>query len=221
MVKLVAEKRQVFGKKLKTARESGKMPAVAYGRKDLPLPIFVAPKEFKKAFDQVGESAVLTLDIAGEEKDVLIQSVVYHPVSGDPLHADFYVIEKGKALQVDVELEFTGVSEAVKSMGGTLVKVLHKLEVEALPKDLPHTLTVDISLLKDLESQVLVKDIAVPAGVTVLNGPEEVVAAIAVAKEEKEETPVDLSSIEVMEKGKKDEETEAGGEEAAKKPEKE
>src|SRR3989344_8055656 len=92
-------------------------------------------------------------------------------------------------------------------MGGTLVRVLHELKVEALPLEIPHSISVDISALATLESQILVKDLKVPAGAKVLNDPEEVVAAISVAKEEPvEEAPVDLSAIEVEKKGKKDEE---------------
>ncbi len=215
MVKLAAEPRNIFGKKLKTAREGGKLPVVAYGHKDVATPLFVNSVDFQKVFKKAGESTVITLEVAGGDKDVLIHEVVVHPVSGEPVHADFYVIEKGKVLQVKVPLEFAGVSEAVKSLGGILVKVVHELEIEALPKDLPHGITVDISALATLESQVLVQDLKLPAGVKALAKPEDVVASITVAQEEKEETPVDLSAIEVEKKGKKDEEGAEGAEAAA------
>ena len=206
MVKLAAEPRQIFGKKLKTAREGGKLPVVAYGHKERPTALFVDLANFKKVLKQAGESSVVTLEIGKEEKDVLINEVAVHPVTSEPVHADFYVIEKGKVLQVKVPLEFTGTSEAVKNLGGVLVKVLYELEIEALPKDLPHQIKVDIGLLSTLESRVLVSDLKLSAGVKALVKGEEVVAAITTVQEEKEETPVDLSAIEVEKKGKKEEE---------------
>ena len=158
-----------------------------------------------KVWKQAGESTVITLENGKEEIEVLVHDISYGPVRGDITHVDFYVPEKGKKVEVEVLLEFVGASEAVKA-GGTLVKVLHELEVEALPKDLPHSLTLDISALKDVDSQILAKDIKLPAGVTLITDPEEVVAAISVAEEEEVVAPAaDLTKIEVAKKGKKEE----------------
>ena len=99
------------------------------------------------------------------------------------------------------------------------MKVLHEVHIEALPKDLPHAITVDITSLETLQNQIHVKDIVLPKGVTMITNAEEVVALVAPAKAEKEEeAPVDLSAIEVEKKGKKDEE--GGAEEEAKPEEK-
>ncbi len=106
-------------------------------------------------------------------------------------------------------LNLTEFPNAVKNGLGNLVKVLHEVEVEALPKDLPHNLEVDISKLETVESQIFVSDIKLPTGVTMITGGEEVVASIVLQVEEKEEViapPVDLSAIEVEKKGKKEEE---------------
>lgn len=210
MIKLAAEPRTLFGKQTKALRQAGKLPVVAYGHHEPPLALTVSAAEFGNVWKQAGESTVIALAIGGEEKEALIHEVAYHPVSGEPIHTDFYLIEKGKVLQVPVRLEFVGASEAVKSLGGILVKVLHQLEVEALPKDLPGHLEVDISQLANLESQILVRDLKLPSGVKPLAGPEEVVASIATVQEEKEEAPIDLSQIEVEKKGKV--EPEAGAE---------
>ena len=129
-----------------------------------------------------------------------------------PLHVDFYAIEKGKKGTVNVPLSFVGTSTAEKELGGSIVKVLHEIEIEAMPKDLPHEIEVDVALLKDFESSIHVKDIKAPAGVTILTEGEEVVAVAEAAKEIVEEepaAPVDMSSIEVAERGKKEEEGEA------------
>lgn len=216
MLELKAEKREIFGKKLKVARRAGRLPVVAYGPKEAPAAFFVDEKSFRQLLEKAGESSIISLETGKEHKEVLIHEVAYHPVTGIPVHADLYVVEKGKTLKLHIPLEFTGLAPAVKELGGTLVKVLHDVEIEALPKDLPQHLTVDTSSLVALDSQILVKDIKVPAGVKVLHRPEEVVALIGTAKEEVEEAaPVDLAAIEVEKKGKKEEEGAAATTDAA------
>ncbi len=212
MLTLSIEKRQKK-EKLEKIRKNGKIPAVFYGRKEAATSIALSEVDFLKAWKEAGESSVLVLKGVGDEHEALIHAVDTDPVTGRVRHADFYVIEKGKKLKIKVPIEFTGIAPAVKELGGMLVKVLYELEVEALPKDLPHKIEVSISTLVNFESQILAKDVNLPAGVELVIDPEEVVALTAEAKEEVEEVvaPVDLSAIEVEEKGKKKEE----GEEAA------
>ena len=199
---------------LTSLRKGGQVPAVFYGKKEKATSIAVPQKDFLKVWKEAGESSIISLKGAGaDEKQVLIHDVSQDPVTGLPIHVDFYAIEKDKKLEVSVPIEFTGVSGAVKDLGGILVKVLHELEIESLPKDLPHNVTVDIGSLATLDSQILAKDIALPTGVTLITGPEEVVAAITEAKEEEEESkPIDLESIEVEKKGKEAAEGEEGTE---------
>jgi large subunit ribosomal protein L25 len=213
MLTLQAEKRQIFGKKLKPKRLSGQLPAVMYGAKDKAEALFVPTKEFKKVLTAAGESTVIALTMAEGKKEVLINDVVFHPVSGEPLHADFYVIDKTKTIKIKVPFRFEGVAPAVKDLGATLVKVKHELEIEALPLSIPHDIEVDISSLTALDSQVTVADLKIPKDVKVIDEAAEVVASVAVAKEEEEVVaPVDLSAIEVEKKGKKEEEEGAAAE---------
>ncbi len=194
-------------KSSKTLRNNGVMPAVVYGRSEEAAPIAVNRKEFEKLFKAAGESSVVSLTGLGAAKDVLIKAVDFDAVSGFPIHADFYAIQKGQTVTVSVPLEFDGVSEAVKSKGGILTKVMHEIEMECEPKDLPHAIHVDISLLVDLDSQIHIKDLKFPASAKVSAEPEEVVALISVAQEEPEEpaAPADLSAIEISEeRGKKE-----------------
>ena len=104
-------------------------------------------------------------------------------------------------------IELTGVAPAVKDLGGILVQVLHELKVEAMPKDLPHNITIDISALANFGDQILAGQIALPNGVELKVPPEEVVITISAPREEKEEevAPIDLESIEVEKKGKEEE----------------
>ncbi len=211
MISLTIEKRDVKTK-LEAIRAAGRIPAVYYGPKDASTPISLSSVEFKKAWKKAGESSVIVLKDGSEEHEALIQEIDTHPLTGDVRHADFYVIEKGKKLEVTVQLTFTGIAPAVKDKGGILVKVHREIEIEALPKDLPHELEVDVSKLVELTDTISAKDIKLPAGVELKINPDEVVASIAEAKEEVEEVPVapDLASIEVEAKGKELKEGEEG-----------
>ena len=159
-----------------------------------------------KVWKEAGTSSIVTLETPTGIKESLIQDVDLDPITGIPRHADFYVFEKGHKVEVALPLEFIGISPAMKDLGGILMKVLHELKIEAMPKDLPHNIKIDISSLVNLGDQILAKDIVLPDGVTLLAHPEEVVVTISAPREEQEEvTPVDLSTIEVEKKGKEEE----------------
>ncbi len=191
-------------------REGGKIPAVFYGKKTESTPITLNRNEFISAWHKAGESGVITIKSANGSVDALINDVQIDPVSDAPVHADFYVFEKGKKIEVDVPLQFVGVSPAVKDLGGNLVKAMQEVKISSDPTSIPHEITVDVSTLVDFDSKIVAGELKLPAGVTLVENPEEVVAAIARQKEEVEEesAPIDLSSIEVEKKGKKEEEGE-------------
>ncbi len=196
--------------KLDNLRKSGEIPAVFYGMGKETTPVTVSTVEFKKVWRQAGESSAIKVSLPSGDIDVLIHEVQVDPITDEPIHADFLAIDMKKKIQVNVPLEFEGIAPAVKNGIGNLVKVLHEVEVEALPSDLPHNLVVDISTLETLENQIFVSDIKLPAGVVLITDGGEVVASIVAQVEEKEEeVPVDLSAIEVEKKGKKEEEGEA------------
>jgi large subunit ribosomal protein L25 len=196
---------------LAAIRTSGMIPAVFYGAGKSTTSISVSQREFDKVFKEAGESSTITLNLDNSKVDVLIHEVQYDPIKGTPIHVDFLAVDMNKPIQVSVPLEFDGVAPAVKANLGTLVKVMHEIEVKALPKDLPHSITVSLEKLEALHDQILVSDLKLPAGVTAVAPEHEVVASLAAQVEEKEEatTPVDLSAIEVEKKGKKEEETPA------------
>jgi large subunit ribosomal protein L25 len=205
MLTLKAEKRD-DKQDLEGLRKGGMLPAVFYGAGKPSTLISVSIIEFKKIWHKAGESTTVKLSLTGGDVDTLIHEVQTHAVTDEPIHVDFLAIDMNKKITINVPVEFEGISGAVKSGLGNLVKVLHEIEIEALPKDLPHNLVADISKLDTVDSQVLVSDIKLPQGVTLVTGGEEVVASIALQVEEKEEVaPVDLSAIEVEKKGKKEE----------------
>ncbi len=217
MITLHIEPREK-AQKLDALRQTGKMPAVFYGRKEKATSVAVSQAEFTKVYKKAGDSSIIELkDAKGAEHQALIKEVDADPLTGEFRHADFYVIEKDKKLQIEVPMHFVGIAPAVKDFGGILVKVQHALKIEALPKDLPQVVEVNISSLATLDSQILAKDVVLPANVSLVQRAEDVVASIAKPVEEKEE-PVaapDLSAIEVEKKGKKPEEGAEGAAPAA------
>ena len=111
-----------------------------------------------------------------------------------------------------VPLEFIGAAPAEKELGGTFITVLHELEIEAMPRDLPHNLTADISGLTDFNTQLHAKDITLPEGVELMTDSDEVIALVEEAKEEvieEEVTAPDMEAIEVEQKGKGEDQPEA------------
>ncbi len=210
------ETRDPIKTKPNALRRAGKLPAVFYGSKQKATSIAISSAEFLKVWKKAGENTVVTLVGSDGEVPTLIHEMDKHPVTGEFRHVDFYAFEKGQKLKIKIPIEFTGVSPAVKDLGGVLVKVLRDLEIEAAPKDLPHTVSVDISSLVAFTSVVTAKEIRLPVGVTLITSADEVVASVYEPKEEVvEEAPVDLSQIEVVKKGKEVKEGEAPGEEVA------
>ena len=210
-ITLKVEKRDLKAD-VEALRKAGNVPAVFYGKKEASTPITVSTVDFIKAYKQAGESTVVILKGEGIEVESLIHDLDLHPVTGKHVHVDFYVFEKGKKIKVNVPLEFVGNAPAVKELGGTLVKVLHDIEIEALPKDLPHKIEVNVASLVDFKSVITAKEIALPAGVELAISPDDIVASVSEPKEEPEEpaAPIDLSTIEVAKKGKEAKEGEEG-----------
>jgi large subunit ribosomal protein L25 len=193
----------------KETKKDGFIPAVYYGSHAASTPIFINVIEFKKVLASAGESSSITLITEHGNENAMIQDVQLDPVKNTPVHVDFYVIEKGQKVHVKTPIEFVGESAAVKA-GGVLVKVMHELSIEGEPSKLPHEFTVDIAALVANDSVIKVGDIKLPAGVELYHvTADDIIASIAVAQEESDEAPVvDLSSIEVEAKGKKEEEGE-------------
>ena len=212
MLEIQTENREVFGKKLEPFRKKGKLPAVLYGPKEKTRPIFISLKDFKKLWNEAGESTVIQLNLGDIKKEVLIQDVAMDPVKGEPVHVDFYAVQMDKPIQASVSLVFGGISPAVKNLGGILVKVMHEIEVEALPKNLPHELSVDISILVNFEDKISAKAVILPQGVKLISNPDETIALIEAPREEESpaaEEKIAFEEIKVVGKKEKEEEEKA------------
>lgn len=216
MLTLQVEKREKGGASAPQLRRAGSLPAVVYGAHYASTPLTVSAAAFEKILREAGEATVVALSGLGEPLPTLIHEVDLDPITNQPRHIDFYAVTRGEKVQVAIPLVFIGESPAVEA-GGNLVKVLHELEVEADPMNLPHDIEVDISVLKEINDKIHIKDLALPTQVTLVGDAEDIVALIKEVVEEKVEEVVapDIASIEVEKKGKTEEAgAEAGAGEA-------
>jgi large subunit ribosomal protein L25 len=167
-------------------RKGGVIPAVFYGPKEEATPISIDARMLERVWKEAGETTIITLKGVGEDKDTLIHDVQFHPVTGALLHADFYVLEKGKKITINIPLEFEGAAPAEKS-GHIITKVMHEVEIEVAPQELPQHLVVDLSKLENVGDHVLVSDVKLPPSATLITNPEEIVASVTEFKEESAE----------------------------------
>lgn len=208
---LKAKKREVFGKQNKNLRRQGIIPAVVYGAKTKPLALQLDIKEFQNIFHQAGDNTIIDLIIEDtlrnnqEIKNVLIYDIEKHYLTSQPLHIDFYEVQMDRTVTTHIPLVIKGDSPAVK-MGGILVKSMDSLEIESLPKDLPHEIEVDISSLTEFGETLYVKDLAIPQGVKVLvslTTPVVTVSAPSIEEEKKEEKEVSVEEVVIETEEKK------------------
>ncbi len=205
MVKIEAEKRN-NDMSLAQVRANGMIPAVLYGGElKESLAVTVTRDALKKAWAEAGTSSAIEVSVDGKSYDCLIHEYQLDPITNTMVHADLLVLEKGKAVEVEVELDFIGVSPAVKANMATLTKNLHALEIEAMPKDLPQSIEVDLGKLENVHDHILAGDIALPAGVTLKTDADAVVVVASPLQEEVESTgDIDFASIQVEKKGKEE-----------------
>ena len=210
--KLNVDARQGGGKAVAgRLRGEGKIPAVIYGH-TTPTSITVDAREFRNAFKRITENTIVELHMPGGVHEVLVKDYQKDNLTGQILHVDFYEFEKGKALRTRVPIRLIGNPIGVKE-GGILESLLHVLEVECLPKDLPEELTLDINEL-GLDRALHVKDLILPEGVRALQTADQVVCLVAHRKAEEEVAPaavegeVPVEGEEGAEGAEKTEETE-------------
>ena len=202
--------REVLGRKVKTLRKKGIIPAVVYGLKAKSIPLEIDYSEFEKVYKEAGESTVIKLKTGKESKNVLIYDVAMDSVSDKFIHVDFYEVRMDKPITAVVPLVFEGEAPAVKNLEGVLVKNITEIEVEALPANLPHEIKVDISVLKTFDDLIHIKDLKIPDGVKISINPDEIVALVSPPRSDEE-----LKSLEEKVEEKIEEVAKVGEEEKA------
>ena len=166
---LVGQKRTVTGKKVKSLRREGQIPATVYGKKVKSRSVSVSADAFAKIYSVAGETGLVELSIDKEMSPVLIHSVQVDPVYGKTLHIEFHQVDLKEKVHAKVPVELIGESPAVAQKLGVLLTVLNDIEVEALPTDLPEKITLDVSTLVEVNQELKVSDAPISKDVTVLS----------------------------------------------------
>jgi large subunit ribosomal protein L25 len=223
-IKLKATSREIAGKEVKKLRKKDMIPAIIYGHGFDNLLLKVNRHDFSQVLKQAGESTIIDLDIEKHGVEpVLIHDLARDPVTDDILHIDFYRIKAGEKMTADIPLVFEGEAPAVEDLGGTLITNYRDIKISALPKNFPHDIKVDISLLETFEDQIKVSNLSAPEGVEILAEQDDVIALVSPPRTDEElekleeEVTEDLEKVEGISK-EEDSETVQG--EAAGKEEK-
>ncbi len=175
--RLSAASRQAGGSRTaRRLRHTGNVPAVIYGGGGEPEPVTVDGRDLRLALARAGAVLELSIDGAGSTP-VVLKEAQHHPVNGETMHVDLLRVRLDQAIHAMVALELTGIEEApgIKE-GGVLEQITRELNVEALPNEIPDVIQHDVSKL-ELGATLTLTAIAAPAGVTLLDDPEETVVA--------------------------------------------
>lgn len=169
-------------------RRQGKLPLALYGKGVEPMLFMGDALSISKTLKHAGESSLVNIKVPGQEdRIVLFKEPQYDPTTGDVLHIDLYQVNLKEKIRAEVPLVFVNEAPAVEAVDGVLITNRDKVEVECLPSDLPHEIEVDLLGLANIDDEIKVKDIKLPAGVEVLNDPEESVIIVTQQREEEAE----------------------------------
>jgi len=204
---LEAKKRDIIGKKVKALRREGLLPAVMYGSDIESIPIILNTKEVRQTLSMIGANTLITLKIGKKEYLTLVRDVQREVIMRDLLHIDFQAVALEESISTSVPIVVEGEAPAVKELNALLVSSLDELQIEALAKDLPDIISVDVSELIEIGDNIRVKDLKIPGDVKIFDDPEETVIVVAAPTlmeiepevEEDEELLEELEEAELME----------------------
>ena len=163
---LKLEVREVHGKKVAKLRKEGMVPGVVYGASTEPISVQVASNVFEKAYRQAGKHAPVHLTIEGKKKIAMIKDVDVEPVKGTARHISFHAVKASDPVVAEVPVHLVGEGESEAEKAGLIVlQALEKVEVKALPMDLPEAIEVSILGLKEAGDKVTLADAKLPDGV--------------------------------------------------------
>jgi large subunit ribosomal protein L25 len=215
-----ASRRDIIRKQVKALRREGQLPAVLYGRNIETMPIMFNYRESSREIDRLGSSTLVVIKLDGESHYSLVREKQRDVIKGTLLHVDFQAVSLTEKVRAEVSVELVGESPAVKELGGLIIVNNENLEVEALPRDLPDRIEVDISALQEIGDSIYVRDLSLVGDVSILADEDEPIVLVTLPsiEEEPEEEEVEEEEIlegaepEVIEKGKREEEEEAAEE---------
>ena len=189
---LHAQKRDGTGKGVaRKLRQSGRVPAVLYGRDLDSVHLSVDAREAEHLFHAISvDNTIVDLTVEGEKEafQTLVREIQTHPWKATLVHIDFLRIQAGVAVDVDVPVNLVGVPEGVKMDGGVLEQIIHDLPVRCIPSKIPEALDLDISEM-NIGDSVTVADLVVPEDVEMLTDTAATIISVvppAVIKVEEE-----------------------------------
>jgi large subunit ribosomal protein L25 len=188
-------------------RRSGKVPGVIYGGGEDPISFEVDTRDLRLALAHAG--AVIELSLDGGTSPVVLKELIRHPVTGETVHIDLLRVRLDQAIDTTVVVELTGADESpgVKE-GGVLEQVTREVNIEALPTDIPDSLSFDVSGLV-IGDTITLESLSTPAEVTLLDDPETVLVTLNPPRLVIEEEPEVEEETELVGEGEEGEEGEA------------
>lgn len=182
-----SERRQGLGSNAsRRLRAQGFVPAVLYGEAMEAAPLVLSKKDIVQILKlESGENTIFKVNVEPDVYDVMIKELQIDPATDELLHVDLIRISMDKPVRVTVPVAHRGDPVGVKTEGGFVDFVTREVEVECLPRDIPESLTIDISDLHTNQS-FKVQAMAVPDGVKVITDPNTVLVLISVPHKEEE-----------------------------------
>ena len=171
-------------------RASKMIPAVVYGKNKESISIKLDNSDFIKTFRVAGSSHIISLNVEGQEIDVLVHEFQKAPVTGEFLHVDFYAVTKGEKVHAKIALHFVGNSQAAAD-GALIQEQTKEIEVKTLPRDLVDFFEVDLSKLEKVGDVIRVSDLNISSKYEVINSADDVVAIATEVRKVVEETPTE------------------------------
>jgi large subunit ribosomal protein L25 len=200
---LSAKRRTETGKgAARKIRATGQIPAVIYGKDQEPIALTVDAKEALQLFHSISvENTIVNVQVDEDDEvlETLVREIQMHPFRPDLVHVDFYCIQRGVAMEVDVPINYSGTPEGVK-FGGVLEVILHELRVKSIPSKFPESIEVDVSAL-EIGDSIHARDLQMEDEVELLTDPVRTLCAVHVPKEEvvEEEEELELAAGEEAE----------------------
>ena len=205
---LAASRRHETGKGVaRRLRAAGQVPAILYGKDQEPISLTLNAQEALSLFHSISvENTIVNVQIDDdkEELETLVREIQMHPFRPDIVHVDFYCIERGVALEVEIPANYNGTPQGVRD-GGVLEVILHEFRVRCLPSMIPESIEIDISHL-DIGDSVHVNEVSMAEGVELLTDPGQTACLVSAPRVEEE------PEEEELEEGLEGEEGEEGEE---------
>jgi len=183
--KLKAEPREAIGKgAARKMRQDGLVPAVVYGRDADTLHLKLDTLEADRLFRSISvDNTIVQLEMESENTPIqtLVREIQTHPWKGNILHVDFYRIQEGVEVAVDVPVHLVGTPVGVKMEGGVLEQVIHDLPMRCIPSKIPEVVEVDVSEM-EVNDVLHVSDLEFEEGVTVTIAPERTLCSVSIPR---------------------------------------